>query len=444
MNYKKHGIILNRMYDGKYLQKNLGHEVINLFTSDQNEHYIYLNSDGKVPQNAEKNIIYDKMLLVKRHCEGIIEVIGKAVGLKEFCQNVNNQNDVDEVLNITYGNARITDIFSGELYQDFLITYQAKAVYEPEERMFIFLPSTRKQSRGEDVQKQHIKLEQELLREKGYKISVLNNAVQALRSQRQYIADTNDSTDDYHQLMNTFFNSNEGWVEVGERHKIDTQKVIMSNKHRISLFDICEIYDDEICFSNALAYFMNENTYRSLWVAFFKQELNIDLNVNYKIKREERAKVEDKEYTHTTGGNIDLCIRDEKNLIIIENKIKSGINTIKRDQENQTQLNRYLNYATWLTQSDRNDSGKKVTAIILVPNYNRPNISIEMEQHWHVKTYEDVYNFLAANRSVFKHDINFVGFFEAIKRHKYKRINERLYASMKEKFYSRIRQLKEM
>ena len=59
------------------------------------------------------------MLLVKCHCEGIIEVIGKAVGLKEFCQNVNNQNDVDEVLNITYGNARITDIFSGELYQDF-------------------------------------------------------------------------------------------------------------------------------------------------------------------------------------------------------------------------------------------------------------------------------------------------------------------------------------
>ena len=122
---ERSGIILNRMYDGRYLQKNLGHEVINLFTSDQNNHYIYLNSDGKVPQNAEKNIIYDKMLLVKRHCEGIIEVIGKAVGLKEFCQNVNNQNDVDEVLNITYGNARITDIFSGELYKDFLITYQA-------------------------------------------------------------------------------------------------------------------------------------------------------------------------------------------------------------------------------------------------------------------------------------------------------------------------------
>ena len=43
-------IIINKMYAGKYLEagENIGHEIINLFQSDSEEYYIYLNSQGTI------------------------------------------------------------------------------------------------------------------------------------------------------------------------------------------------------------------------------------------------------------------------------------------------------------------------------------------------------------------------------------------------------------
>ena len=39
-------IVLNVMYTGTFLNENMGHEVINLFKDDQNNHYLYLNPYG--------------------------------------------------------------------------------------------------------------------------------------------------------------------------------------------------------------------------------------------------------------------------------------------------------------------------------------------------------------------------------------------------------------
>ena len=43
---KKDVIVINRMYVGDYLNSNLGHEVINMFTADDGKHYLYLNAYG--------------------------------------------------------------------------------------------------------------------------------------------------------------------------------------------------------------------------------------------------------------------------------------------------------------------------------------------------------------------------------------------------------------
>ena len=45
-NYGKE-IVLNRMYNGDYLDDNLGHEIINMYRSDKGKHYLYLQYDGK-------------------------------------------------------------------------------------------------------------------------------------------------------------------------------------------------------------------------------------------------------------------------------------------------------------------------------------------------------------------------------------------------------------
>ena len=48
-------IILSRMYAGDYLKENIGHEVINLFKSDNGNNYIYVNKDGKIDSKYNRS-----------------------------------------------------------------------------------------------------------------------------------------------------------------------------------------------------------------------------------------------------------------------------------------------------------------------------------------------------------------------------------------------------
>ena len=69
-------IVINRMYVGDYLSSNLGHEVINMYTADNGNHYLYLNAYGNFSKEHTDKVGY--MLLAKYYAEGVLEVIGKA------------------------------------------------------------------------------------------------------------------------------------------------------------------------------------------------------------------------------------------------------------------------------------------------------------------------------------------------------------------------------
>lgn len=47
-------IVLNKVFTGRYLNKSLGHEVINLFKSDKGEYYIYMTALGLADENKYK------------------------------------------------------------------------------------------------------------------------------------------------------------------------------------------------------------------------------------------------------------------------------------------------------------------------------------------------------------------------------------------------------
>ena len=143
---KKNGgaaIVLNRMYVGKYLFANLGHEIINLYQADNGGHYIYLNSTGNFSDVHTDKIGY--MLFVKYHIDGAIEVIGKATGLSDVLgANMTLHRDVvyngidekiyklqeDYIKNeegaITYGGVSILDIFNGA---------EQQSIFEPAEKV---------------------------------------------------------------------------------------------------------------------------------------------------------------------------------------------------------------------------------------------------------------------------------------------------------------------
>jgi hypothetical protein len=200
---------------------------------------------------------------------------------------------------------------------------------------------------------------------------------------------------------------------------------------------------------------MTQTKYKELWKDFFKkvncinlkegkeEMLNIDVDFGkaYEITREESAKIEDDTYKKNNrvgGGRIDLVIRDSKNIIVIENKIKSDVNTVPRDPNNKTQLNRYVDYIFWSIAKGKENATEPPHFIILTPNYNIPEISEEMKQYYKIITYGDLYKFLKDRKEV-KADANFKAFFEAMHRHTHENVNDYLYYDMLEKFVRRIK-----
>lgn len=444
----KEGIVLNRMYAGEYLSSNLGHEVINMYRADNDNFYLYLNSHGNFAKSHKGKIGY--MLLVKYHSEGIVEVVGAATGLtdvfdpdtdareKEMWEILESQQKYIENENITFGAEKILDIFDGSDYQNVFITFKAEMVWrrKSNQRLFIHFNTSEDSNCG---------------------TKVYINKKQAKTSLKQYIYKETDK-DDYTTLMQNVFSTlpknektkSDTWEVVS---KVDKENIVNHLVHKASLFDICQIQYNESSFSNALAYFMQQDAYKKLWTTFFAQlydgedYIGTKLDAHFRVVREEEATgkaiySKDK----PIGGRIDLCIRDNTTLIMIENKIKSDINTIDSDKKNDNgqinQLNRYWNYAKWLTEEnndeDNKDRNKTLKAYILAPDYNIPKID---NKNWRIIKYSDLYSFLQTCKSIFENDINFMAFFEALKRHTFSNINDILYYEMQEKFFNRIKDL---
>lgn len=133
-----------------------------------------------------------------------------------------------------------------------------------------------------------------------------------------------------------------------------------------------------------------------------------------------------------------MLIRDDRNIIVIENKIKSDINTIATDGDDHTQLDRYVNYVEWRTTKDNSsDKNKTPHYFILAPNYNKPKET--KVGLYKTITYGNLYNFLKITSAI-KEDPNFKAFFEAMHRHTHENVNDYLYYDMLEKFVRRIKE----
>ena len=433
------GIVLNRMDgSGEYLHTNLGHEVINFFQADNGIHYLYLNATGNFAKEHKNKIGH--MLFVKYYDKGIVEVIGMATGLedipganmplkrdkkfKEVDENIwKHQIDFINNEEVCYGGKSILDIFSGAEQQSIFITYKAEKVYriKSSHRIFICFSSVNSDANlpiGGIV----------------IKLSEIN---QAKTSLKQYIYPSNSEKD--YEALKKLIDDEYLWESVG---KVDLDQY-KASRQMISLFDICQIQNNENCFSNALAYFMMQPQYYELWVEFFEkfkidEEFKINLDKDFSVEREASAKIEEdhNEEDHNTkpsGGRIDLLIRDGKNIIVIENKIKSDINSVAKDKFDCNQLDRYVNYIEWL--KSENEQGH---FILLTPNYNVPTLKEEMRKIYKIVTYGKVYDFLSKYKHKIENDSNFVAFFNAIKRHTFETENEYYFQEMMEKFYRRL------
>ena len=420
MSDSNEAIVLNRMYAGSYLSTHLGHEVINMFQADNGKHYLYLNSNGVFDH---KGFIAKDMLLVMHVGGKRVKVLGlaknlrpaicedssRSSGYKDVCSSDSDRrhsyrNTVD--CEITYGGVSILDIFGNVDQPDVFVSYEVDEndFFEPINEMIICFDEREAQS-GDYVMREH------------------NFASTSLR---RFILSGNE---DYDTLYNLISYSSL-WRQRNEKVEVGSYK-----SHELSLFDICRIRNNENCFSDALAYFMEK--YPDLWVGFFK-ELGITLSDNFTVAREADAKVKSDKCKENTGGRIDLLLSDEKTFIVIENKIKSNINKVEADIEvEQDQLDRYKNYIKYIIDN-KNVEQAAYQLFVLAPDYSKLNIKSGTD--YKIIRYSCICNYLA-DKIVAIADDDFTAFYFAMRRHSFNPESLCLYDDMKNIFYRRIEAL---
>lgn len=340
-------IVINRMYNGDYLSQNLGHEIINMYKSDNGRNYLYLQHDGTFADTHCGKV--ESMLLVRTVSgEHMVEVIGKAEGLTEVYQyghKRENQKSYIRSHGIKYAGIWLDEIFEDNTYQqDIFITFEARSVRKAAKRFYISYGESR------------------------FTPYFFKDNKQAKASLKQYIS-TNTAAD--FEMLQSIIHDDSLWGE--ETRGVTLAEPVASKQHQ-TYFDICGINHYELAWSNALAFFMEK--YPQMVEKFGREILHVDnpIGQRFSISREEH--------------NVDLLLRDENTTIVVENKIKSDINGIN-NAGYDSQLAKYFEYAK--------QDNTIVRAYVLTPDYNDVNLSCYAYGDKYRKIYySQVRNFLVS------------------------------------------------
>lgn len=185
--------------------------------------------------------------------------------------------------------------------------------------------------------------------------------------------------------------------------KLDYYKPINAESDDFTFLTIIKKEYDELVFSNMFQYFFMHKSYRHLFIELLKEKSGVTLSDSYTVKREE--------------ANIDLLVIDnkEKSVVVIENKVRSGLNGLVYDENNKiigTQLGKYKKYV------EKEYPDMKHNFYVFKPNYS---IITEKElEGYTAVTYEEIAEKL--EEGVKKHtttatDVYFSDFVKALKIH---------------------------
>ena len=386
-------IVLNRMYNGDYLNDNLGHEIINLYQSDNGSHYIYLQHSGTFHVSQQDKV---GCVLLVRSLPGrkMLEVLGKAEGITEIYHPKQTAEDQIKYIvenDVRYAGVLLNELFIENEYQYVYLTYKAERVSRPIKPLYVSFDKD------------------------GIDTVVLTENKQAKASLKQYI-DYELTPNDYIALQEKI-NDASLW-----NNGVDKVEMKDVDKRDITYFDICGVSSNELAFSNAFAFFMER--YPDLLVRFAKEELGCSFSTDFNVAREE--------------GNIDLLIRGGNKIVVVENKVKSHINGLifnrKSNQLDSTQLEKYYEFA----KKEAKEKGWDTAFYLLTPNYNDIDLSVYKSGCFYKKIYyKQVYDFCVKQKE-YKEDIYFRDFVNALYPHT-KDISDDLYEDMKHLFLQRIK-----
>lgn len=350
-------ILISKMYNNNnsaYSQQgqNIVHEAINLISSDDHKNYIYIVPNGTIQGKEKRDNIGCVLLVRKASWKGTVEVLAKAENLTYLGE---------ENKEIKYNGIPLNEYYESNLYKGkedqskINITFQAEKMYTLKEGKRVYITNDKSLEHLSNDSNHFIYIEDK---------KVLN------QSQRLYI-DEKHSSKDYERLLDIINK------QIWNKDNLPTLKDKEKNQsHCNGFIQVLGQQYNELAYSNLFAYLFDK--YRDAFCKFWKETLGIDLSRNFTIRRE---------YKH-----IDLLVQDENNYIVIENKIRSGINGIKaktNTEKTESQLSDYYRIA------EQEGKSKNKYFLIFAPEYECNLLSsvIEAEK----LEYGDVYKIVSYN-----------------------------------------------
>lgn len=396
------------MYAGGYLnlsENMIGHEAINLVETDEGARFIWLNANGKCNQTFDSE--EDNIVLLVRNVDeaGVVQVIARAKikgkvldGMESSSRYIRESKQPRD--RMYYGGKNVYDIFASNRVghkgeEDTYATFEVEDFKIPKDEMFLTDAEEKKNERGNV-----------------YSIRTKNATHFAKSSLRQFI-EYNDAPK--YMEDNLWLSYDEIPDERKKLFGKIENEVQLTPTSQVSLFDIIGDTYHELSYSNFLAYFLRE---KDILQEFAEKVLGIErLDVeNCVISREEY--------------NIDILIQSSKHVIVIENKIKSGItegvkdtsikkqiekmfkeendskelekkfleeygDSICRMSEKEYKLNDILNETEGVSQlskyylyAQKIANGRKICCFVLAPNYHIK--SLEKEKYFYGYEYKSL------------------------------------------------------
>lgn len=422
-------LLINQLFAGRYLDEgeNIGHEVINLFKDDEGNNNLFITPSGQVKDHAVKNVLFVRNVSSRT----TVEVICLAEDVFIV--------DDEEVKKIRYAGFSLEQIFGNNTYhgdKDIAtqhVTFRSNKISVPLNRIFITLDENFKFEGATVI---HLKSERKVIIPQGM---------------REYYSE-NDDSKAYQKLTNDLIRNKSIWNEINATNVLIPDGV--AHNQPPSFLEVIRKEDDENIFSNLLSYFFEYS--HSSFQKFAKNILKIDdMDASFELVREKTVektaeqkeeKFEDPENTSDKSKRngkerVDIWLESNKHIIVIENKIKSGINgTVNEDQGKQSsQLNSYFKYALGVAKK----SNKIAHFYILAPDYAKFDLNHfgdDIKENFKTINYSEVYNFFVKESVTYIADRAFPDFVRGLKRHTLS-LSELQFDTMRTRLLRKINQL---
>lgn len=352
-------ILLNAMFVGSYGEKNIDGEIINFYLDDNGIQNYFIPEYGTLPVEIQNDTI-KAILMISKIDGNTFEIIGKYVPSDSRCLAYEVQsNSIEEAKtleneNITYGGVSLLDICpvaTATNKQFARVTYRGGKVFLLNANTRIILSG-----KAEEIINHFdcrvIQLDEYKSRNWGsrnYRIFSRENDKCYKNKDHQ-----DDSANTYNILMDIVNNSSI-WTENNAKVKLDIDS--LDKIRNIDFLGLNHIIDGshvELLSSNWLAHYIEmvpEN-----FVEFFGVS---NPGETISVKREKH--------------NIDILVEFSNYVVVIENKIKSGI--VENSSGYSCQLEKYYD----IVENNEDYSQKRKKYIILCPDYEKRKISNQID-----------------------------------------------------------------